>query len=192
MNIHFKKTTKAVKTFFSRYGYYALLGVTVCALALVVVFAVPTNNDNVDVGGGAIVFTDPVSNATILKGFSDTELQFNATLNQWESHKAIDFVAPSGTNVLAVYAGTVSDIYNNYMEGTVIVLDHGDNLKTVYKSLDENALVEIGATVSAGDAIGTVGNTAMSEVDDGDHIHFEVWKDDQKINPSAYLTAEDK
>jgi len=164
----------------------------VCSLALVIVLAVPTGDNNIDVGGGAVVFFDPVANATILKGYSDTELQYNQTLNQWEAHKAIDFVAPSGTNVLAVYDGTVANVYSNYMEGNVIVIDHGNNLKTVYKSLDAETIVEIGATVKKGDPIGTVGNTAMNEVDDGAHVHFEVWKDNQKVNPSAYLTSGDK
>ena len=191
MNTHFKKQVNGITSFLKRYGYYVILGVTLCALAVTILLIVPTN-DNLDVGGDVIVFADPVLNASVLKGYSGTELQYNATLNKWEAHKAIDFLAPSGTNVFAVYGGTVQSVYTNYMEGTVIVLDHGGGLRTVYKSLDSEVSVEQGGSVEKGQVIGVVSDSATSESADGAHIHFEVWKDGTKIDPSAYLTMEDK
>lgn len=185
------KLNKA-RSFFKNYGYYALLGVCVTVLTLVVVLSVPPSDNNLNVNTGAIVFLEPVANSTILKEYSADALLFNQTLNQWEAHKAVDYVAASGTNVLASYEGTVQSIYSNYMEGTVVVIDHGDGLKTIYKSLDSNTLVEEGDTVDKGDVIGTASDSAMNEAGDGAHVHFEVWKDSQKVDPSAYLVAEDK
>jgi len=192
MNLIRRINLGGVKSFFKRYGYYAVLGLTLTILALIVVLAVPIGGDSLDVGGNTVVFLEPVANTTILKNYSASELQFNATLNQWEAHKAVDFVAESGTNVLAAYDGTVQSIYTNYLEGTVIVIDHGSGLKTFYKSLDSNTLVEEGATVEKGDVLGTSSNSAMNETEDGSHVHFEVWKDNQKVDPSAYLTNTDK
>lgn len=192
MNIGSKKINlNGFRSIIKKYGYYAVLALSLTVLTLVVMLTAPTNDD-VPTGGSAIVFLDPVANTTILKEYSDTALLYNQTLNQWEAHKALDFVAPEGADVLAVYGGTVQAIYTNYIEGTVVVIDHGDGLKTLYGSLDSQVQVEEGDTVDKGDVIGVASDSAMNEVSDGAHVHFEVWEDDTKVDPSAYLASAEK
>lgn len=142
------------------------------------------NNDSVIVSTPSYVV--PINDATIIKDYSATELQYNESLKQWEIHKAIDFQAGNSLNVLAFTDGTVNNVYNNYLEGTVIEISHKNGLVSVYKSL-ETANVKIGDKVSAGQIIGVLGNSMAQEQNQGKHLHFELLKDGKKINPHDYL-----
>ena len=128
----------------------------------------------------------PLKDATVIKDYSAKELQYNESLKQWEIHKAIDFLAGSSLEVLAFTDGTVSKVYSNYLEGTVIEIAHANGLVSVYKSL-ESANVKVGDKVSAGQVIGMLGNTMAQEQNEGNHLHFELLKNGTKINPNDYL-----
>jgi murein DD-endopeptidase MepM/ murein hydrolase activator NlpD len=67
--------------------------------------------------------------------------------------------------------------------GTVVVIDHGRGVKTFYAHL-ESLAVESGRRVSGGDTIGTVGSTGLSR---GPHLHFEIWKDERPVDPTAFV-----
>lgn len=184
--------TKGIKAFFKRNAYYLALGGMITALALVVGLSAITanadnNSENQPVNTTAIEFVSPVANASVLKGYSATELQYNAVLNEWSIHKAVDFSAEANANVYACYDGTVENVSTNLIDGTVITINHGNNLKTVYKSLDENVSVSIGDQVRAGDIIAKAASTANGETTETSQVHFEVWKDDNLVDPAGYL-----
>ncbi len=176
-------------------GIVALL-ILACAVTIAVVSAQKTSADlsvdNTTVMVSGTNFTLPMRNATVAKDYSASELQFNETLKQWEIHKAIDFVATDDTNVYAVANGTVSNVFTNYLEGTVIEISHSDGLVTVYKSLNEDVNVKIGDKVKAGDIIGSVSETMAQELNTGAHLHFEMQKNGKKINPNDYLDLGEK
>lgn len=177
------------------YGYYILLGFLIIVMAIILVVASLTSGtkpkEDISIPTSSNAITIPVLNASILKEYSDTELQFNTSLNRWEVHKAIDFSAESGANVLACSAGRVSEIYSNQLEGTVIVIEHDNNIKSIYGSLAENVNVEVGDIVNSGDVIGTASNSGIGETDQS-HVHFEVWKDGTAIDPAGYLNIDSK
>lgn len=181
--------------FFKRYGYYLLLVTCILALAFLITFSViysGTNTKTEPVSSPTqITFINPVISGTVIKEYSNTELQYNQTLNQWEAHFGIDFSAVSGTNVVACYNGVVESVYSNTLEGSVVVLNHGNGLKTVYKSLTNVKLSE-GTNVNQGDVLGQVSTSASSELKDGDHVHFEVWKDGSRVDPDSYLNIVEK
>ena len=79
----------------------------------------------------------PLKDATGIKDYSAKELQYKESLKQWEIHKAIDFLAGSSLDVLAFTDGTVSKVYSNYLEGTVISKDS-----------ELSQLIELGHTVN--------------------------------------------
>ena len=139
-----------------------------------------------------ISFIMPIENGTITKDYSSTSLKYNATLKQWEAHKAVDIKGEDGANVLAVYAGEVVSIENDYLRGTVVTIAHTSKLKTVYASLDENVSVKVGDKVKIGDVIGKVSTSAKSELKDGKHLHFEVLVDGVKADPNIYLPNSNK
>lgn len=144
------------------------------------------NNTNQEVQVSTPSYVVPLKDATVVKDYSAKELQYNESLKQWEIHKAIDFLAGSSLDVLAFTDGTVSKVYTNYLEGTVIEIAHANGLVSVYKSL-ESANVKVGDKVSAGQIIGVLGNTMAQEQNTGNHLHFEVLKNGSKINPNEYL-----
>ncbi len=137
-----------------------------------------------------VIFAMPVSKVSSVKEYSSTVV-FNSTLKRYESHLAIDFFADEGTDVLAVYKGTVESVENTLLKGFTVVIDHGNGLKTVYNSLASGD-VTVGQTVSAGDVIGKVSTSNRQECNEGAHLHFEVQENGQAIDPSKYLTIEEK
>ena len=178
-------------------GIVALL-VLACAITIAVINAKNTIQTNeVNIGEETVVvstgtFVVPIQNATIAKDYSASELQYNNTLKQWEIHKAIDFVATDDFNVYAVGNGTVSNVYTNYLEGTVVEITHNDGLVSVYRSLNKDVAVKVGDKVVAGDKIGSVAETMAAEMKNGAHLHFEMLKNGKKVNPNDYLSLGDK
>jgi murein DD-endopeptidase MepM/ murein hydrolase activator NlpD len=104
----------------------------------------------------------------------------------WRSgrpHHGIDLAANSGENIYASSQGTVthSGWYGGY--GNMILIDHGDGVRTLYGHCS-SLLVSPGQTVKKGQVIGKVGNTGHST---GPHLHYEVLTNGVPQNPEAFL-----
>ena len=188
-----KSNTQQKKNIVINYVYASLIALLVIACAVTIAMTTSANSkNNGEVGGGdtpvaAVTYVVPMKNATIQKDYSNTELQFNDTMKQWEMHKAIDFLAGEETNVFAVADGTVSNVYTNYLEGTVIEITHKNGLVSVYKSLAENPSVATGDKVSAGQVIGVASSTMSQELNAGNHLHFEIRLNGAKVDPNNYI-----
>ena len=117
-------------------------------------------------------------------------LSYNETTRDWRVHNGIDIAAEAGTTVCAAADGTVYTTYVDDTMGTTVVIRHQDGYVTTYSSLDSELLVQPGATVTLGQAIGTVGNTAMLENALGDHLHFAVTCYDKPVDPVLFLSLE--
>ena len=172
--------------------YAAIVGLLVLSCA-VVISAVnkdkPLSSDisiGEEIQVSSTVFVNPMKNATIVKDYSASELQYNDTLKQWEIHKAVDFVSAESSDVFAVADGRVTNVYTNYLEGTVIEITHANGIVTVYKSLAETN-VAIGDKVGAGQKIGLASESMAQELNAGAHLHFEIFENGIKVNPNNYL-----
>jgi murein DD-endopeptidase MepM/ murein hydrolase activator NlpD/low affinity Fe/Cu permease len=100
-------------------------------------------------------------------------------------HKGMDFGAPGGTDILAAGNGKVivAQWWGGY--GNTVVIDHGSGMWTLYAHMKSNSMtVEYGDSVSRGDKIGEVGTTGRST---GNHLHFEVRKNEVAVNPKDYI-----
>lgn len=195
-SLNTSSTKNKTKSFMKKNAYYfALVGLVLC-LALVIgltsLVSNSHNQGNVEVNTGNIEFIMPVANATILKGYNANELQYNKVLNEWSIHKALDLKAENGANVMACYDGKVVSITTDILDGTCITIDHGNNLKTVYKSLSEDVLVKINQEVKTGEIIGKASASSTGETTDSAQVHFEVWKDDALVDPAGYIKMEEK
>lgn len=137
-------------------------------------------------------YVSPLSSYTILKEYNDTDLMYNASLNRWEAHKSMDLGASAGEKVLSVANGEVAQVYNNYLEGTVVVIKHANGMQSLYGSLDDNVLVKVGDKVNAGDQIGVVSTSAKGEYINEAHLHFELYRNGEKIDPVTYIPLADK
>lgn len=98
-------------------------------------------------------------------------------------HEGMDFTAPVGTEVFATGDGVVESVnYSFKGYGNEIVINHGYGYKTRYAHLSRFK-VRTGQKVNRGDVIGNVGNTGKST---GPHLHYEVLKNGQAVNPVYY------
>lgn len=99
-------------------------------------------------------------------------------------HEGLDFAAPSGAPVYAVYPGVVKSAGWNYGGfGQLVVIDHGDGVLSYYAH-NSAVLVAEGQRVTAGEQIAEVGNTGNSF---GPHCHFELHVDGQPVDPLPFL-----
>jgi murein DD-endopeptidase MepM/ murein hydrolase activator NlpD len=95
-------------------------------------------------------------------------------------HRGMDFTAPTGTPVYAAGNGKIIRADNTASGfGEHIEIDHGYGYSTIYAHLSKYN-VKAGQKVKRGDLIGFVGNTGRSS---GPHLHYEVHKNGQPINP---------
>ena len=188
-----KSNNTPKKNIVMNYVYASLVALLVIACAVPIAM---TTDAKVKTGGNigegnlpvaATTYVVPIKNATIQKDYSGTELQFNDTMKQWEMHKAIDFVAGDDASVFAVSDGVVSNVYTNYLEGTVVEITHKNGLVSIYKSLAEKLSVAKGDKVSAGQVIGTASATMSQELNSGNHLHFEMKLNGAKVDPNNYI-----
>ena len=99
-------------------------------------------------------------------------------------HKGIDIAKDLGASVNASLDGTVIKAgYNNGGYGNLIVIQHGNNMKTYYAHLNE-IYVNVGDKVKKDDVIGVVGSTGNST---GPHLQFELRIDNQPVDPIKYI-----
>lgn len=131
-------------------------------------------------------FIKPVE-GEITKEFANENLVYSETLKEWTTHNGIDIAAVKTTVVKAAAEGTVTAIKNDPRYGTTIIIEHANGFETRYSNLLTSEFVVVGEKVESGQAIGTVGNSAMFEVADESHLHFEILKDSEALNPGTYI-----
>lgn len=175
----------------SKYKKYliSILLVVVLATVLTTVVAVKSTKspESTPANTEVVKFSLPVLNASITKGYNAEELQLNKSLNCWEIHKGLDLLAEIGDNVVACYDGEVTNISSNYLDGTTIEITHAGGLKSVYSGLNSNTKVKVGDSVKTNDVIGVVGQELALEGEEGSHVHFELIKDGEKVDPLNYI-----
>lgn len=131
-------------------------------------------------------FTNPVE-GEIMRSFAKDSLIYSETLEEWVTHLGVDIKTDRTTVVNAAETGTVSSIKNDPRYGLTVVIKHTNGFKTVYSNLLTTEFVSEGQEVEKGQAIGTVGNSASFEIVDEPHLHFEIIKDGENVDPNIYL-----
>ena len=136
--------------------------------------------------GKAPEFIMPVE-GKIIMDYAMDRLLYSKTLDEWRIHTGIDIAAPRGNAVKAVGDGYVKEIKEDPCYGTTITIDHENGYKTIYSNLAGDSMVSVNQKVKAGDAISSVGNTAIFECMDPPHLHFEAYKNDKLVDPKTVL-----
>ena len=129
----------------------------------------------------------PPVDGEIVFGFAVVKLLYPVTLDQWTTHAAVDIKADAGTPVKCVFAGTVERVYKDDALGYTVVVQHANDRTTVYGNLGENVRVKVGDRLNAGDVVGTVGTSAISECALPAHLHFAVLVDGKAKDPAKYV-----
>jgi murein DD-endopeptidase MepM/ murein hydrolase activator NlpD len=105
-----------------------------------------------------------------------------------EFHAGLDIVANVGSPVVASADGVVTQAGRMGGYGKVVFVSHGNGLSTRYAHLSK-VQVKSGQEVRRGDLLGKVGATGRAM---GYHLHYEVLRDDQKVNPLEYILDDDR
>jgi murein DD-endopeptidase MepM/ murein hydrolase activator NlpD len=113
--------------------------------------------------------------------------EFGNRLSPWtrvtEFHSGLDINAQPRTPVRAPAGGTVTFAGGQQEYGITIILDHGQDVRSIYGHLSQVA-VKHGERVERGQLIGYTGNTGRSS---GPHLHYEILVKGRSVNPRAYL-----
>lgn len=126
----------------------------------------------------------PVTNKNLRSMASGFGYRLHPIYKTYKMHTGIDFTAPTGTPIYATGNGRIvppPDGASGY--GNLVVIDHGFGYKTLYAHMFKTK-VRMGQRVKRGQLIGYVGNTGLSS---GPHLHYEVIKNGNKINPINYF-----
>ncbi len=131
-------------------------------------------------------FANPVEGEKI-KDYSKDNLIYSNTLDEWTTHLGIDFAAEKTDIVKASANGKVKSIKNDPRYGLTVVIEHDNGFESIYSSLLTAEFINVGEEVKQGQTIATVGNTARFEIADQTHLHFEIKKDGENVDPNIYL-----
>ncbi len=134
----------------------------------------------------APIFVKPVEGET-LREYAKDKLVYSETLKEWVTHPGIDIKAEKTSVVKSAADGKVVSIKNDPRYGLTVVIEHQNNFKTVYSNLLTAEFVTEGEEIKSGQTIGTVGNTAIFEISDEPHLHFEILKDNVNVDPGIYV-----
>ena len=133
-------------------------------------------------------FILPVSG--ILSAKHDPSLQVHSTtMNDYRVHLGVDIVTDANAPVYAAADGTVSKIWEDTLMGYCVAIKHSGDCYTIYKNLSETIPQGIseGSKVRAGQLIGSIGESAMVEIAEEPHLHFEMTVADLSVDPLEYF-----
>jgi len=133
-------------------------------------------------------FILPVSGALSKK--HDPKLQvWSQTMEDYRVHVGLDIVTEANAPVYASADGTVSRIWKDTKMGYCIAVEHSGDSYTIYKNLSETLPegIKEGASVRSGQLLATVGDSAMVEIGEEPHLHFEMTVADLMVDPLEYF-----
>ncbi len=121
--------------------------------------------------------------------FSNGELVKSKTMDDWRIHEGVDIKAEAGTVVLAIADGVIESVESDSMLGNTVRVIHTNGLKSVYANLGDEIKVKKGDAIKAGDVVGVIGESAISECLESPHLHLEVISDGKHIDPLTLFPA---
>lgn len=128
----------------------------------------------------------------VMKGHSTSVPAYSTTLEAWKIHTGIDILTEEAADVFAVEAGEVTGVYTHPMLGNTVEITHANGTVSRYSNLASKGLPMIGTEVESGAKIGSVGDSAISELADEAHLHFEMLVNNTSVNPLDYISEDAK
>lgn len=117
----------------------------------------------------------------------NSNYNITSSYGEWRgsyAHKGTDIIVDYGTEIFACAGGTVIEAgYSEYGWGNTVLIDHGNGYKTRYAHCSEIS-VKAGQKVKLGETVGYVGATGDA---DCNHLHLELYKGSERIDPVPYL-----
>lgn len=125
----------------------------------------------------------PVANKDLTAGIGGYGWRIDPIYRTRAMHTGMDFPSKTGKPVYATGDGVVENVESNFWGyGNIVLINHGFGYKTMYAHLSEFK-AQIGQKVKRGEVVGLVGSTGKSTAP---HLHYEVIKNGEKVNPVNY------
>lgn len=126
----------------------------------------------------------PIANKELTRLASGFGMRIHPIYKVKMMHFGVDFTAPRHTPIYSTGDGVVERVIRSFGGyGKQVVINHGFGYKTRYAHM-EDFNVKKGDRIKRGDMIGTVGNSGLSTAP---HLHYEILKDNKKVNPVNYF-----
>ena len=122
---------------------------------------------------------------TVTKAYSEGKPVKSKTMGDWRVHNGVDIAAEQGSEIAAPADGKILRAEMDSLTGYTVSIDHGNKTVSILYNLSQEDRVKAGQDVKAGDIIGTAGNTAKTEMLEDAHVHVEVTKDGEYVNPES-------
>lgn len=148
----------------------------------------PNGNGSAQVEDKLPSFSLPVSGALSSKHSADCQV-FSNTMNDYRVHLGVDIITDASAPVYAAADGKVDKIWEDVRMGYCIAVKHSGDCYTIYKNLSEtlpDGIAE-GVSVRSGQLIASVGESAMVEVAEEPHLHFEMTVAGLGVDPLEYF-----
>ena len=122
------------------------------------------------------------------KGHDAIVQVYSSTMNDYRVHLGLDIVTEENAPVYAAADGKIMQIWEDVKMGYCMAIEHTGDCVTIYKNLGETLPEGIseGVSVRAGQLIATVGNSAMIEIAEEPHLHFEMTVGGLSVDPREY------
>jgi murein DD-endopeptidase MepM/ murein hydrolase activator NlpD len=113
-------------------------------------------------------------------------------MGDYRVHLGVDIATAPEAPVYAAADGQVEKVWEDSMMGTCVAVTHKDDTVSIYKNLAKELAegIAAGAAVKQGQQLGIVGDTAVVEMADEPHLHFEVTVKGLSVNPLDYFSRE--
>lgn len=126
------------------------------------------------------------ANGEICCGFSGDTLCYDSVMEDFRTHNGVDIVAAADSDVIASADGIIEEVYDGNL-GKTVTINHSNGFKTLYANLDDIENIQIGTEIKKGDFLAHVGTYAFGENTTEPHIHFEILRDGEYVNPEDFL-----
>lgn len=137
----------------------------------------------------SIPILSPISVQELHRISSDYGQRKHPVFGDYRFHKGIDIVAPVGTKIKSTACGIIENVVvSKYGYGNQIIIRHANGFKTRYAHLNK-FFVMTGDTVTNGQTIGLLGKTGLTT---GNHLHYEILKDEKQIDPLIFSYTDKK
>ncbi len=133
-------------------------------------------------------FIAPVS-GMLMKAHSVDVPVYSTTMEDYRTHTGVDIAASAGAAVRASADGIVSEIWEEPMMGHCVSITHSGGAQSVYKNLSPETPqgITVGTAVTAGTIIGAVGESALAEIAEESHLHYELHIDGVSADPADFM-----
>lgn len=138
-----------------------------------------------------LTFIAPCNNATVVEEYTLECIEYSE-MGYLAAHPAIDYTSSDNASVFASADGTVKEAGFDDLNGGYIVISHDEGYETVYRSLKEMPSLKAGTAVKQGQKLGEMSETQGTEGEKGTHLHFEMTKNGEYVNPLDVMVLDEK